>query len=177
MASAALAALPLEPGNRRLVDYWLSLWEDNALPQRRSFIPSRVPDLLPGIMIEEIKPGAYVRVRLSGTAINQAFGMDVTGRDLLELSPPSHREGRRRRNESIASGAAALSVRRMTTRLGAATIGQEVQLPFRDVTEDGACLALLHTSWRPSNAQPGVAEVHDILDPPLEHRVIPLWRE
>lgn len=120
-------------------------------------------DLLPGVMIQEITPGVSMIVRLSGTAINAAFGRDLTGWDLIAMSPDGARTERLARNSDVAKGAIALGVRRRTTRLGHETESQEIQLPFGDVTADGARQILFHTSWRPENAQPGVAEVGDVL--------------
>ncbi len=177
LAEEAMAALPLDARNRQLTDYWLSLWDGDALPARARFEPARVRDHLPGIMLMEIKPGCYVRARLAGTAVNQAFGIDLTGRDILSLSPPDVRQGRLERNSIVAGGAASFTVRRALSRLGSLVRSQEIQLPFADMTPDGARLVLFHSSWRPEGAEPGVADVVDTLLPPVDWRIIPLWRE
>ena len=167
----------MAPNNRRLADYWLSLWEGDALPARGRFEPAPVRDLLPGIMIQEVKPGVSMHVRLSGTAINQAFGRDVTGCDLLALSPPEVRAERLARNSHVADGAIGLAVRRAESRLGAEAESQELHLPFRDVIADGARLILFHTDWRPRDAEPGVPEIADVLRLAAEFRTVPLWTD
>lgn len=164
-------------GNRRLADYWLTLWEGNALPCRDQFSPAAVRDLLPGLMIQEIKPGASMTVRLSGTAINAAFGRDLTGCDLIALSPPETRAERLARNSRIAEGAVGLAMRRRKTRLGFDAESQELHLPFRDVGADGARQILLHTSWRPKNVSPGQPEVMELLRLADEFHIVPLWRD
>lgn len=165
------------PSNRRLADYWLSLWDGDALPARRRFEPAPMRDLLPGIMIQQVKPDVSMHVRLSGTAINQAFGRDITGCDLLALSPPGIRAERLARNSRVADGAIGLAVRRAKSRLGVDVVGQELHLPFRDVIADGARLILFHTDWRPRDAEPGVPEVTDALRLAAEFRTVPLWTD
>lgn len=175
IAETALGMLPLAETNRRLAVYWLSLWEGDALPPRSRFAPAAVPDLLPGIMIQEVKPGLSMTVRLCGTAINQAFGRDLTGCDLIALSPPEARAERLARNSRIAEGAIGFGVRRGETRTGKSTESQEIHLPFRDVTENGARLILLHSTWRSRDAEPGVAEVENVLRLAEEFQIVPLW--
>jgi len=177
IAERVLASWSLAVGNRRLADYWLSLWEGDELPQRRRFAPAAVRDLLAGIMIQEVKPGVRMTVRLCGTAINQAFGRDLTGCDLIALSPPAVRAERLARNSRIAEGAIGLATRRGETRMGRPVASQEIHLPFADITEDGARLILLHSSWRPKSAEPGVAEVEDVLRLAEEFQIVPLWSD
>jgi len=173
-AAAALRGQEWSACNRKLAEYWLGLWHGDALPARTDFSPQAVRDLLPGMMILEIKPNVRVTARLAGTAVNSAFGIDLTGKDILALSPEASREGRLARNSEVAKGAASLCVRNAQTRLGQIVTSQEIQLPLSDFTEDGARLVLFHTSWRPENAQPGVPDVTRTLEAPADWRIIPL---
>ena len=175
IAETALAGWSLAAANRRLAEYWLSLWEGDALPPRSRFAPAAVRDLLPGIMIQEVKPGVRMTVRLCGTAITQAFGRDLTGCDLVALSPPDVRAERLARNSRIAEGAIGLAARRAMSRMGKPAESQEIHLPFADITEDGARLILLHSSWRPKGAEPGVPEVENVLRLADEFQIVPLW--
>jgi len=176
VASSAFEALPLCAGNRQIVRYWLSLWEGDELPLRARFEPLRVRDLLPGVVIMEIKPQERVLIRLSGSAINRAFGMDITGKDILALTPERHRATRLARNSRVAEGAASFVHRSGITADGAPWSSEEVQLPFRDLTPDGARLILLHTSWcPPEGVQDAVLE--DVLAPAEDFQTIPLWRD
>jgi hypothetical protein len=175
LATAAFEGLPLQAENRRIVAYWLSLWEGNLLPLRARFEPVRVRDLLPGVVIMEIKPRERVLIRLSGSAINRAFGRDITGMDILAMTPERYRATRLERNSQVAEGAASLVHRSGVSRAGEPWASEEVQLPFRDVTADGARLVLLHTTWRPPEGD-GPAELEDLLAPAEEFHVIPLWR-
>ncbi len=173
-AGQILANLPLSPANRRLADYWLELWDGDLLPLRARFSPARVRDLLPGIMIQEIEPGKRVCVRLCGTAITEAFGRDLTGADLIAISPDDTREARLAYHNLIAEGAIGFGVRRSTTRYGMAAESQELHLPLRDMMESGGRLVLFHSDWRARGAHPGVAEVPDVLSCPVEVRAMPL---
>jgi PAS domain len=176
-AAASLRGQPWSACNRKLAEYWLTLWDGDALPARTRFSPGAVRELLPGIMIMEIAPNRRIAVRLAGTAINAAFGVDITGKDLLALSPSESRDGRLARNSLVAAGAASLCLRYAKSRLGETVASQEIQLPFRDFTADGARLVLFHTSWRPEHAEPGVPDVSRMLDAPTDWRLIPLKPE
>lgn len=173
-AERALGDYPLMRCNRRVVDCWLSLWEGDEFPRRADFDPQMVPAEIPGLMVQEIKKGAYVRVRQSGKSVNQAFGLDMTGRDILELSPPDERAPRRERNDPVADGAASYCVRSANMPDGTVAVSQEVQLPFRDITPDGARLVLFHTSWRAVPSESALADLQNLLRSPIAFRVIPL---
>ena len=149
MAIDGFAALALAPESRQIFDYWASLWEGDALPVRARFEPLRVRALLPGVMIMEVKPGERVFVRLSGSAVNAAVGMDLTGKDLLALTPEDKRGERLERNSNSARGNAGWCIRSGTHADGTAWRGEEIYLPFRDTTEDGARLILYHSTLRP----------------------------
>lgn len=174
LAVEGFAALDLAEENRRILDYWLSLWEGDALPARARFEPLRVRDLLPGVMIMEVKPGERVRVRLSGSAVNAAVGMDLTGQDLLALTSPADREARLERNTSSANGNAGWSLRTGMTPDGTAWEAEEIYLPFRDLTEDGARLILYHTTLRPNPGTGPAISLHGGLSLSESYRLIPL---
>lgn len=176
-ARRALADLPLSSANRRLADYWLELWDGDLLPLRARFMPARVRELLPGIMIQEVEPGRRVGIRLCGTAISQAFGRDLTGADLIALSPDATRDDRLAYHSLIAEGAIGFAVRRGKTRHGLPAESEELHLPLRDRTECNGRLVLFHSDWRPRNAHPGIAEVPDVLSSAIEMRALTLTED
>ncbi|MGH6873191.1 MAG: PAS domain-containing protein [Rhizomicrobium sp.] len=155
LAIRGFGALTLAPESRRILDYWLSLWEGCALPQRARFEPVRIRDLLPGVMIMEVKPGERVMARLSGSAVNAAVGMDLTGKDLLALTRDSDRRERLERNSQTGLGNAGWCIRRGARPDGSEWSAEEIHLPFRDMTEDGARLVLYHATFKlPPGAPP-----------------------
>jgi hypothetical protein len=151
LADEGFAQISLAAENRRLASYWLSLWEVDELPQWRHYDPSRVRDLLPGIAIMEIKASTYVRMKLSGSAVNAAFGHDLSGQDVLAVTKESDRATRLARNSQIAEGCASWAIRKGRAVDGSDWLSEEVQLPFRDVLPTGARLVLFHTTWRPAS--------------------------
>ena len=148
-AAAGFWETDLAPESRRLVNYWLSLWDADDLPLRRRYDPAQVRDLLPGIAIMEIKADERVRVRLAGSALNTAFGFNLGGWDLATVTREIDRPIRLARNSQIALGTAARALRKGRTADGRDWASEEVHLPFRDVLEDGARLVLFHSTWRP----------------------------
>src|SRR5262249_45166210 len=102
-----LAAPPLatpEPGRRfqnqigdpllrQLYDYWQSKRGGRAMPRRADINPAEIPKLLPHMMITEILEGGQrYRYRLSGTAVSEAFGRELTGRYVDEVMTGAYRE-------------------------------------------------------------------------------------
>lgn len=169
--------MPLSPANRRLADYWLELWNGDELPLRAGFSPARVRALLPGIMIQEVVSGKRVCIRLCGTAISQAFGRDLTGADLIAISPDATREERLAYHSRVAEGAIGFAIRRGVNRHKQPAASEELHLPFRDLTEGGGRLVLFHSDWRARGAHPGVAEVPGVLNCSIEMRVLPLTED
>jgi hypothetical protein len=148
LAEDAFSRFPLTASNKKLADYWLSLWSGNQLPLRSQLSPSRMKDLLPGIGIFEVRAGESSRCRLAGTAIQRALGREIAGSDWRTYTLPDQQAERLTRNSAIANGAVGIGTRNTITSEGPSTT-QELQLPFADETEDGARLILFHLDWRP----------------------------
>lgn len=65
---------------------WLGKRAGRAMPARADFDPSEMPHLLPHIMLLDVERDPLrIRVRLVGTAIVDAIGMDLTGRYVDEI--------------------------------------------------------------------------------------------
>jgi hypothetical protein len=177
LAEKGFAEVSLAAENRRLVSYWLSLWEVDELPQWRHYDPSRVRDLLPGIAIMEIKASTHVRMKLSGSAVNAAFGHDLSGQDVLAVTKESDRATRLARNSQIAEGCASWAIRKGHAADGREWFSEEVQLPFRDVLSNDARLILFHTTWRPSLPSTPIIDPVNGLGLVEEWRIIDLRRD
>ena len=149
-ARSALGAVSFVPDNRRLADYWLSLWDGDALPLRRHFEPRRVPNLLSGICIFDVVPNKQVTCRLAGSAIRQALGYELKNTDWLAHLAPGDRPVRLSRFTELTLGTAAWSLRRARYIDGHDRIAEEILLPFGDVGLDDVRHVMTHSAWRPA---------------------------
>jgi len=149
LAVDALSKLPLSVANRRLAQYWLSLWRDDGMPLRADFSPSQVRAHLPGIGLFEVKPNESTRCRLAGTVFTHALGRELTGCDWRDYTDKALWGERLRRNTEIATGSVGVGLRR-SARIDGLHVTQELQLPFADEGVDGSRLLLFHLDWRPS---------------------------
>lgn len=147
-AVAALGKLNLTGGNAELARYWLSLWEGDRLPSRSAFNPAKIKSLLPGIGLFDVRPGESVRCRLAGGIIQTVINHPLTGADWRSYTPKDQWEQRLHRNSQIASGAVGIGIRHGTDTSGPIR-AIELQLPFGDVSEDGARMMLFHLDWKP----------------------------
>lgn len=67
-------------------DYWRAKCGGRAMPRRRDIDPTEIPRLLPNLQITElIDGGLRIRYRLTGTAIVDAYGADLTGKYFDEV--------------------------------------------------------------------------------------------
>jgi hypothetical protein len=79
-------------GARRFFSYWDGLPKTDLVPDRQSFNPARIGDLMRAVTILEIWSRARIDMRLAGTAVCEAMGFDPTGLNMLELQAPEGRE-------------------------------------------------------------------------------------
>jgi hypothetical protein len=147
-AVAAIERLGLADGNLRLACYWLSLWDGDTPPTRAQFNPSKVPDVLPGIALSEVRPDVGIVCRLSGTALDKAIGRPIGGTNLLDYVPEDLRSVRLDRLTAIVSGGLSVSRTAFSNRAGDKHIAETLQLPFAGMSEDGARSFIAHLNWR-----------------------------
>lgn len=148
-----LLRLRLSPPNLRMVDYWLSLSRDGALPQRDAFDPAAASDFLRGCGLFDVKPGESVHCRIAGMVLKLVFGSNVAGQDWLAITPARHRRQRMIRYSAVAQGAVGVGRRVAVGKKGNTVSIEEVMLPFADVAEDGTRQVLVHTDWRPEGEE------------------------
>ncbi|HWA29903.1 MAG TPA: PAS domain-containing protein [Rhizomicrobium sp.] len=149
LAVDALSKLPLSVANRRLAQYWLSLWRGDEMPLRADFSPSQAREHLPGIGLFEVRPNEGTRCRLAGTVFTHAVGRELTGCDWREYTHKDLWAERLKRNTEIAMGSVGVGIRH-NPRVDGLRVTQELQLPFADRSEAGSRLLLFHLDWRPS---------------------------
>ncbi|HEX2591168.1 MAG TPA: PAS domain-containing protein [Rhizomicrobium sp.] len=160
-ATMALDATPLGPLNRRFANYWLSLWDGDNLPSRSALNPARLRDLLPGVVLLEVRGREAIRCRVAGTAIQQGLGFDITGKDWLAMTPEDQKPVRLHRIDELLAGAGSRNLREGYTVTGSQVCAEEVQFPFADVGEDGSRLLISHVAWRAGSAARGNPQLRD----------------
>ena len=83
-----LETKPRDPRAARLHRYWQSIAPPNALPGRQHFDPVDIPELLSCLWLLDVQRSPFrLRYRLTGTAIVEALGREVTGQWLDEAHP------------------------------------------------------------------------------------------
>ena len=148
MARNALDSFALSAANREVADYWLSLWREDP-PMRGQFEPRCLKAHIPAIGIFEVMPDDRVICRLAGSYLETALGYNLTGRDLLEVTPKEEREDRIRFTHAIVEGAISFAMRRFSKSDGSQIVVDEIALPFADVTSQSGRRYLFHSGWRP----------------------------
>ena len=148
-AKFALAELRVAGSNREVADYWLSLWSNDAPPTREQFKPGLAKKYLSSMAVFEVMPDGPVICRLAGTFVKAALGFDLTGEDLLAVTPEQQRETRIKQTRQIVDGAISYAHRSFRFQ-GHETIAAEIALPFAGVTDGGGRQYLLHSEWSPT---------------------------
>jgi len=71
---------------RRAFLYWQERCGSRAAPSRRDLDPTDIPSLLPHLMLVDVADsGRQLRYRLVGTAVEQNFGIPMTGKSIGEV--------------------------------------------------------------------------------------------
>lgn len=150
MTNTAIPALDtlMEQGalgtaNRQMLEYWQSLRKDGALPARTDFNPGRVRSLLNRLCLFEARPGKSLTCRLAGSMVRQGLGMELSGMDYMDYTPPAYRKQRMEVYTQIIGGLAMCNRRGAITTNGRELIWDELVLPFGDMREDGSCQVLI----------------------------------
>ena len=171
-AARAIDGLALEPGNRTLAQYWLSLWRGDALPPRAALSPAQMKRFLPLILLLDTVPEKSVTIRLAGTHYRKALGTELTGQDWIALAPPAYRAERLRIFSEIARGAVGVGHRHVPLTYDPDYVCEEIVLPFA-ADDDGSSPVLVHVNWRrESYAQ--ARSVPQALGDPLDFRLCAL---
>ncbi|HWA29555.1 MAG TPA: PAS domain-containing protein [Rhizomicrobium sp.] len=165
---------PPSTAGKLVVDYWLSLWRDNALPQRADFKPKNIARELQAIALFDVVPEKSVICRLIGSALTQGLGRDITGMDWLALTMPADRPVRLQRWSDVARGAIGRGLRAALRESGTPQHSEELMLPFGDVAADGTRQVLYHLSWRQTEYDPTRGGLESVNRASQEFRLVPL---
>ncbi len=121
------------PETQTLLSLWLSLGK-GALPRRDQFSPLQIQPLLPYIFILDLAEDVEdSRFRLIGTAIETAYGTQMTGRTIreVELAPDQPREPLLKDYRIVArEGVAALSRQSFWVETTGPFCHERLLLPF-----------------------------------------------
>ncbi len=91
-----------QTGNcRRLIDAWRPWRGDNLVPQRADMRLEDITDILPWISVADVISESEITIRLAGTMIREVLGVELTGRNLLDLTEPEHRPARGARSVQL----------------------------------------------------------------------------
>ena len=139
--------------NREVAAYWLSLWRGGTPPMLASFDPLKLAPHLASIAMVEVRLRESEHCRAAGSNIRAAVGFDLTGKDMVTLTPAHQRRERMHLIEDVVLGSIALCHRPFLRADGSTDSVQEIALPFADMTEDGSLRYIAHTNWRPTEAE------------------------
>lgn len=94
VADGDSGAIP-DPRLRNLAGYWSERCRDGLVPRRSDIDPLEFPALLPNIILLDriaAPQGDRFRFRLTGTAVVDFAGRELTGHHLDEVLPPTYFE-------------------------------------------------------------------------------------
>lgn len=147
--------------SRRFAEYWFGLPKVDLVPRRESFRPEEVPGLLSSIVIHELVAPEMVRLRLVGSAVNDDYGQDITGRNYLDFVEEKRRARASRALHLVCERPAGmLTHMRSVSRAGRVMIRESIAFPVRG---DGDAVNLVYScSSTPSARDFGVVEPADL---------------
>jgi hypothetical protein len=135
------------PANRSILEYWLSLHRDGALPLRADFDPRHIRQSLSKLMLIQVWPRERVVGRLAGTGIVRMIGRDLTGCDIIANTAPEFRRERAARYMNCLDGFVHRSVRTIQGVSGDPVRSECLLLPFADIREDDSRQVLMAVDW------------------------------
>jgi hypothetical protein len=79
--------------SREFESFWRNLPKDGPVPHRRDVKPGRAAQLLRAIVMLEARFGAQpsLRIRLSGSSLQERIQSNITGLDYLDFRPAEYR--------------------------------------------------------------------------------------
>jgi PAS domain len=126
-----------------LYEHWSEIRGDALVPPRAAIDPARLRSILPYLQIVEVVRPSLIRCKLSGTALRDLFGFELTGRNMIDLTPPDQR---RRRGWRYSVGAlqpcGCLFGGKLRFLSGALAPYLGLVLPLRPSQKDGSMLAI-----------------------------------
>lgn len=152
----------------QLARYWESLRGDDLVPEWDVVKAGRaVPRLLPHMNLVQVVVPPCLLIRLAGTALREFHGFQVTGRDMLDLTPQHQRAARYMRYFRIVNHPCGLNTRAvMKSKRGVPFDFQQLLLPVRRAGHDRPMILSL---WILHGAEPSRDHSFNVGEPPLAH--------
>jgi hypothetical protein len=149
---AAAVATPYATDVCRAVwDYYTAARGERLLLPHAELAPTRLAAVLPNLMLFETQDADLHRIRLCGTAFRSWFGVDLTGRNWLDLSHPQDRRSRQRRIAQVALQPCGMATRIWQFRDGFPRRKFEAAtLPLAPRREGGAAVMLVAMAELPN---------------------------
>lgn len=123
----------LSPNAKRYADYWRGLPKVDLVPERRSFDPTELREILPHFGLLEIVEPMLIRFRLMGSGAVQRYGVDVTGQNYLDYVAEERREAAAAAFHAMAQRPCGmLVIVHATTQSGRHTVNEALGFPFRN---------------------------------------------
>jgi len=141
------------------------------LPSRSDFNPKQVSALLPTLFMFQVWPDRGVSCRVSGTAIVRTLGVEISGKDYLEMTPAHFRAERLRRYTAYVHGMIGRSYRQIDLNSGQSVLVEELALPFGDMREDGSFHVLLQCDGLEPPPEARATNLPRVFDAPVIHEL------
>ncbi|MBT5895489.1 MAG: PAS domain-containing protein, partial [Rhodospirillaceae bacterium] len=85
---------PLTGNCQNLADAWVAWRGDGLLPKRSDMRLEDISGILPYVCLVDVISETEIIFRLAGTMMREIIGVELTGRNLLELTEPEYRAKR-----------------------------------------------------------------------------------
>jgi|HubBroStandDraft_1064217.scaffolds.fasta_scaffold01674_11 hypothetical protein len=129
---------------RVLFAYWNEIRERALVPYRSRLDPLRLLAILPRIQIVELQSHGVIRCTLAGTGLRDLFGFDLTGHNMIQLTPPAGRATRSYRHwAAVAQPCGSVFAAAIRFPSGARAPVGGVALPLLPDREGGSPLVVL----------------------------------
>ena len=132
LAERTLASLPLSSGPRTFADWWLSQIGIDGEPLPLEGIEPLRAEIALYALTFEVRHWSTILCRSCGANFISALQIDLTGRDMLALVSPAHRQTRLTRFVRVAQGGLQFSYREVVTADGMKHQLQELLVPHPD---------------------------------------------
>jgi hypothetical protein len=152
-AQNAIRSLGLSGPNEAVAALWLSHWTQDGLPLFSRFPVEELHENVAGAVIFAVHPDRVVICEHAGTLLHDWLGFDLTGHDLIAITPVVDRDRRYAHILRMLDGAISYSERVFRLVGGVEIMLPEIGLPFAEEKPDEPRRILFHMGWRPHDGE------------------------